>query len=181
MKKRIALIALVAVMVFVFAACGNKAPETDDTNPGSDIVTDNDDNAQLPNPFTTYETVEAAKGAIGFDFAVPGAPPQGYTLAEISVMQADGSSFAQLIYEDADGKQLTYRVSADTSVTGLDGDYNSYDNERTVTIGELEVVCRGDGDTVSVATWQTDGYSYALMADQPLSEAQLQELIESIL
>ncbi|WP_108722240.1 DUF4367 domain-containing protein [Gorillibacterium timonense] len=142
---------------------------------GKIIINKESKNIQIPDPFVTYDTVEAARKAMGVTFAVPSELPDSYKQAEISVMS--GTEMAQIIYRDGENT-VHYRVSQGTG--NISGDYNVYENTNTVTIGESKVTLKGDKGLVSVASWEAGGFTYCVMADNALSVEKVQTIIKSV-
>ena len=50
----------------------------------------------MPNPFTSYGSIQEARTAFGRDFAVPSLPA-GYRVADIAVAEIQGAKLAQIL------------------------------------------------------------------------------------
>lgn len=71
-------LALCAAMALSLAACGSKAPAQDSTkdtqqSEAEDTVIGGE-NAQIPNPWTEYASIEDVEAAVGFDVTLPELP-----------------------------------------------------------------------------------------------------------
>lgn len=165
MKQIVSFILTGVVILSIFAGCGQKP----DDNPNEDV--------EIPNPFTSYETLDDAKKDFGADFLVPEALPDGFSQSSISIAKSQDSTFAQIIYSSGEGK-ITYRVGEGSQE--LNGDFNQYDNQQTILVGDLSIETNGNGDTISNASWENDGYSYWISASPALTLPEFTSLVESI-
>ncbi len=161
MRKLIAL-ALCAVAALSLAACGEKKEEPAVTG-----------NIQIANPFVDYDSLEEAAKAAGFGMDAP-ARVEGFDETLIQLMSG---KMLQVIYSSGDDRLLVRKAAGSDDISG---DYNSYSREQTLTLDGRTVTLRGDGDTVSVATWTDGGYTYAVDADTPMSVEVITALIAQI-
>lgn len=170
MKKIISLL-LCAVCLFGLAACdGSKAP----VPAGSDEPVGSIE-AQIVNPFVSYDTLEDAAAVTGFDFVVP-ASMDGYTDRNIQVM--DGKMI-QVTFIDERGSMLILRKAAGSD--DISGDYYVYANTKTVTLPNgAEAELRGDETSFQTAVWTAGDYSYAVCSDVPMDEAAMIDLISTL-
>lgn len=125
----------------------------------------------VPNPFITYDSLENAAKAVGFDLPVP-EEFEGLKIAEIRGM---GKEMLEVIYcDDAGDEHFRIRKSPEAD-QDISGDYNTYSKIGEVRTDDSAVEIRGDkDDEVSVAVWSCDGCSYALDAqDHPLTKEML--------
>ena len=160
MKKLISLI-LCTLTLFSLAACGSKSTEKDNT--------------QIPNPFVDCNTLADAAKLAGFDFIVPDTI-DGYTERTI---QAVDKSMIQVIYSSGEDKQLMLRKGAGSE--DISGDYNTYAETNTVSVGTLKVTMKGENSLVSVATWTDGDHAYAVEAQtNPISSDAMSKLIAGI-
>ena len=164
MKKLIA-IALCALCLFSLAACGSKAP----TEEGSAA-------AEIANPFVTYDTIEDACAAAGFDFVAP-ETIEGCPIESIQVMNG---SLIQITYYDADsdGNRVVLRKAA--GVDDISGDYNEYPTVSTVDYNGVNIVMRGENETFSGAIWTADGASYSVQFDLPVVDAAILAVADAV-
>lgn len=133
-----------------------------------------DEIAQIPNPFVSYENIDAAKKALSFNPSVPSYIPTGYEIDEISVIE---DNFLQIIYNNDKGERICYRTAK--SNEDISGDYNTYANEKKITIGDCEITVRGN-ENISGAVWISKDITYSILSDKELSEKEIKEIITSL-
>ena len=110
------------------------------------------------NPFVDCDTAANAEKIAGF----PMDAPETIDGCDAPVIQAVENDTFHYIYSNVDG-------DADVS-----GDYNEYENERTTDDG---VTLRGNGDSVTVAIWSKDGYSYCVRIEGGASAQTVTDLV----
>ena len=80
---------LAVLMILSLAACGSKAPAQDSTKDTQQTEAEDTviggENAQIPNPWTEYASIEDAEAAVGFDVTLPELP-DGYVLSYIQAL-----------------------------------------------------------------------------------------------
>ena len=165
MKKLIA-IALCALCLVSLAACGSKETATGE---GSAEL-------GMANPFVTYDTMEDACKAAGFDFEAP-ETIEGCPIESIQVMN---NSLIQITYydADADGNRVVLRKAA--GVDDISGDYNEYPTVSTLGYNGVNVILRGENDTFSGAIWTADGASYSVRFDIPVVDAAILAIVDAV-
>lgn len=108
----------------------------------------------------------------------------GFTVAEIhnlpfevekTTYYACWKEYAEISYEGTSQTAL-YRVTQGN--TDISGDYNVYDIVKAVQAGDVEVTLKGDTSGYVLAIWQKDGYSYSVAFSSPVTEEQIQSVIE---
>jgi hypothetical protein len=130
---------------------------------------------QIPNPLVNYNTVNEARKAAGFDFAVPAIVPDGYKMGDIIVISND---VAEIFYKNGDN-QILYRTAKENA--DISGDYTVYDKVKAFTVGNSDITIKGNaGDNVNLATWTRDGVSFSLSFDQGVDQKVLSTMIRSI-
>lgn len=185
MKKTIAIL-LAAVTLLGLAACAGDAPAQDAapetkaqtvtqtaTEPEIEAGPMQGGLVQIANPFVDYDTLEEAAKQTGFALTVPEVV-EGYAERTIQVMD---NTMLQVIYWNGDSRLFVRKAAGSEDISG---DYNTYDDVQTVTVGDREVSLQGSGGTYSLAAWVADGYTYAVMADEPLTAEALTALISGI-
>lgn len=175
MKKLVAI--TMCVMTLSLTACGNttSAKENPQNQTKSEVSTE--EAVQIPNPFVDCKTVEEAETIAGFKAAVPEKMPDGYTQETIRAVEHD---LIELIYEN--GKK-SIRIRKGKGSGDIGGDYNSYKENNTVTIGKFQVSIKGNDGKVSVAVWEDGEYSFAVSADPAeggLRSSEISDIISSI-
>ena len=101
--------------------------------------------------------------------------PEGF---EAVLYQAIPGQLAEVRFSGG-GDTLIYRVGLGTE--DMSGDYNVYPAVQTVEEGGVSVTCKGDGDTVSLALWSRDGYSFSLASGRGLDVAAVRAAVSGTL
>lgn len=83
---------------------------------------------------------------------------------------------AQISYSGG-GESLVYRVSRGGEDNS--GDYNEYENIKSLDIDGVSVTLKGNGEAYSLAVWQSGGLSFSLSAEGAMSEETLREIISA--
>ena len=181
--KKILAVLLCAMCVFSLAACVSKAPVEQTETGGSaemldgpgEIVEGSGELVGIANPFVDYDTLEEACSVAGFDFSVPDTI-EGYPTRHIQVM--DGKMI-QVVYINEKGDMIFLRKAAGSE--DISGDYTIYATTKTVTFANgAEAEARGDDELFSAAVWTAGDYTYAVDLDQPMDEAALVALLNTI-
>lgn len=128
----------------------------------------------IPSPLVNYSTLDEARKAIGFTFAVPRALPAGYQMKDIIVIS---NNLAEIFYLKGDS-QIIYRTAKGNA--DISGDYNAYDKVRTIAVGNIQITVKGKSDSIKLATWTNDGTSFSLSFDEAVNEKALSTIIKSI-
>lgn len=181
------MIALSAALVLSLAACGSQPKDmTDDSSDTEKIVTDAEpstaedsfsENVEIPNPFVDCDSLSEAVNIVGFDVVVPDSI-DGYPEKYIRAIATDERKMAEVVYENDDENEIRIRKALGSE--DISGDYNLYDQNNTVMVGELEVVMKGNGDTISLATWTNSDYTYSVYASAGISSEAISDLIAAI-
>ncbi|MGE1063585.1 stalk domain-containing protein [Megasphaera paucivorans] len=129
---------------------------------------------EIPNPLINYSTLDEARKAIGFTFAVPTILPDGYQMKDIIVIN---NNLVEIFYLKGDS-QIIYRTAKGNA--DISGDYNGYDKVKTVTVGNAKITVKGKSDSIKLATWRKDGASFSLSFDEAVNEKALSTIIKSI-
>lgn len=178
MKKNL-MIAFSAALVLSLAACGGKQTTPDNTaaETAQSENTSVEDKAEIPNPFSEYDTVEEAAEAAGFDITVPDTI-DGYPEKIIRALITDDSKMIEVIYRNDEGSEI--RIRKAPGAEDISGDYNEYQQSSRLMVGEMEVTVKGNDDTVSLATWTDNGFTYSVTASTGITSEALSDLIASI-
>ncbi|WP_196591925.1 stalk domain-containing protein [Pectinatus frisingensis] len=129
---------------------------------------------EIPSPLVNYSTLDEARKAIEFTFAVPTILPDGYQMKDIIVIN---NKLVEIFYLKGDSR-IIYRTAKGHS--DISGDYNVYDKVKTVTVGNTPITVKGKSDSINLATWTKDGASFSLSLDQAVNERALSTIIRSI-
>lgn len=138
-----------------------------------------DENTQIPNPFTEYNSIDDAKKALSFEPKLPTAVPNGYKITYIATM---GANFLDVRYTNGD-KEIMYRTSVGSD--DISGDCNVYSDVSSVKIGDVTVTMRqnikgGESRALSGAVWQDNGMTYSLSSDAGLTDKDMTDIILNI-
>lgn len=134
---------------------------------------DSEDGVQIPNPFTSYKTLDEAKKAVVFDVKVPKNIPSGYEMQEVQTM---GNDFIQVFYTKGE-KEILYRMAKGSE--DISGDYNNYKTTKDIKVGDLTVTVRGN-ENIAGAVWKSGEFTYSVMFDDEVSETELVKIISSL-
>lgn len=155
------------------------------------------DSAAEGSPYMEVADMEEAETITGFSLEAPELDTAETTEsaedAEADASSSDAGSAAlsrvisvldgtmiEVSYQTSDGVEL-YAVRKAEGEDDISGDYEEYASVAAQTIGGRAVTLKGDGETVSVAVWQQEGYSYALCAENsPMTREEAAALIEAI-
>lgn len=130
--------------------------------------------SQIPNPLVSYSTLEEARKAIGFSFAVPTRLPANYQRKDIIVIDGD---LAEIFYRNGN-KNILYRTAKGNS--DISGDYTVYEEVKTAEIGNMKVTMKGKGSLINLALWTKGGISYSLNFDEACDLKSVTSIIDSI-
>lgn len=175
MKKqnKLLTLALCAALTCSLAACGGNSGNTaqkSDQKASTSAVSDA--STQIANPFVVCKDLDEAAKVAGFSMTVP-EEVKGYALEEISAIE---KNMIQVIYQNGDA---TIYLRKGLGSEDISGDYNQYQEEKTVKIGENTVTMKGKDGKVMVAVWNADGYAYAVDATG-ITQDEMTTLVEGI-
>ncbi len=139
---------------------------TDNTEKKSEAV-------EIPNPLTEHKTLAELEKTVGFAVTLP-TVDQAY--AATAFIDIAGETADVRFTSGAD--EIMFRKAKGTE--DISGDYNTYKETKTVTVKDVAVTVKGN-DGIHVATWQKDGFTYALSSTQTLTEDALIAMIDGLL
>src|SRR5665648_50430 len=84
---------------------------------------------------------------------------------------------AQIMYS-GEGNTLAFRMSAGSKDNS--GDPGEYSNKQTISIGDIVVTLKGQGEIYKLAIWQTKGYSYSLNVSNGISQEEMVNIVKSV-
>jgi hypothetical protein len=154
--KKLFLIVVCAVMAVLLAACGAQSLSGDSQPGEQEQAGGNLGGVQIPNPFTDCETIEEAEDLAGFDIALPGSLPEGYSRSAIRAVK-DG--MIEIIYTNGNDE---IRIRKGMGSEDISGDYSEYGETGTEMVGGLKVTMKGSGGKVNAASWQSGGYAFSV-------------------
>ena len=172
------------VSMMALTACGAQKTETAGSSAGtiSDSHNVSTSSAAIADPFTEVSGMKEAAAMTGFNLTLPEAP-EDYPDQIIRVMNTSMIEviFANNANETEDKIDEGFRVRKEKTDEDISGDYNEYETVTAVHIGDYDVTEKGNGDTISVATWKSDGYSYAIDAEyHPMTAEEMAAVVQSV-
>lgn len=165
MKKILSLV-LVLALVLALAACGAAAT----------LPTDEDNIQQIPNPWLDVVTMDEAEALLGYGMTVP-ETVAGLSQSAIRALN-DSDKILEVQYGGESGDRASLRKG--TGSEDISGDSTDYAKTETVTLGDITVTEKGDGENVFSAVWTKGDYSYAFFSTIGVSAEALSELIAGI-
>lgn len=132
----------------------------------------------LANPWQECASMAQAESLAGFSLAISdSALPEGYG-PEAACIQAIEGSMLEVNYNGERGGSVCLRKAVGTD--DVSGDYNSYDLTQTSRIAGQDVTLRGAENAWYVATWTSDGYSFAVVSTSALTTSQVEALVAGL-
>ena len=129
----------------------------------------------LANPWQECASMAQAESLAGFSLAISdSALPEGYG-PEATCIQAIEGSMLEVNYNGELGGSVCLRKAVGTD--DVSGDYNSYDLTQTSCIAGQDVTLRGAENAWYLATWTSDGYSFAVVSTSALTTSQVEALV----
>ena len=132
----------------------------------------------LANPWQECASMVQAESLAGFSLAISdSALPEGYG-PEAACTQAIEGSMLEVNYNGERGGSVCLRKAVGTD--DVSGDYNSYNLTQTSCIAGQDVTLRGAENAWYVATWTSDGYSFAVVSTSALTTSQVEALVAGL-
>lgn len=179
MKKKLMLImALAVIAVSALVGCTQTQANAELTkNSSSDTQqsSDTQENLQIATPFTEVNNLAELSGKAGFEVK----EPQNISDNILSTSYiAFNDGMAEIIYQIGDEKRIVFRKAkqSDEYGTNISGNYNTFSDEKNAGV----VTLKGNDGKYSVALWQKGDFVYSYDTDEPLSEADILEVVSSI-
>jgi hypothetical protein len=111
---------------------------------------------EIPSPWIDFDTIADAEKLAGFPLTLPSKIPEGYTQKTIEAVE---NQSLQVIYENDENGIAIRKAKGSEDISG---DYNEYSENKTLTVGNLQVSTKGNNGKVNVATWVDGEYTYAV-------------------
>lgn len=136
--------------------------------------TDQDYIPGMPNPFIDCTTLKEAGSIAGFSMNAP-KKIKGYGKQDISAIK---NSLIQIIY--GSGKKALYirKAAGDSDISG---DYNRYEEQKSVKIKGLQITLRGAKGRVNTAVWTNGDYSYSVFTQSAISSERIKKIIKDVI
>ena len=131
-----------------------------------------DEDVQIPNPLTEHETLADLAKTVGFEVTLP-AVDKAYQ--ETAFIDISGET-ADVRFADGEDT-ITFRKAKGSD--DISGDYNTYDENKTITVKGVSVSVKGN-DGINTATWQKDGFTYSFSSDKAMTQDALVKAIENL-
>lgn len=131
---------------------------------------------ELPNPWTAADSLEDAAALAGFSLALP---DRGDDEETISVLTGGEHALIEVRRKSGERQVCIRKGQGDGDISG---DYNVYAETETVSVGAGTAELRGDGDTVSLATWTEGAYAYSIgvCGGDGLDRAEMEAMIAAV-
>lgn len=131
-----------------------------------------DEDVQIPNPLTEHETLADLAKTVGFEVTLP-AVDKAYQ--ETAFIDISGET-ADVRFADGEDT-ITFRKAKGSD--DISGDYNTYDENKTITVKGVSVSVKGN-DGINTATWQKDGFTYSFSSNKAMTQDALVKAIENL-
>ena len=131
-----------------------------------------DEDVQIPNPLTEHETLADLAKIVGFEVTLP-AVDKAYQ--ETAFIDISGET-ADVRFADGEDT-ITFRKAKGSD--DISGDYNTYDENKTITVKGISVSVKGN-DGINTATWQKDGFTYSFSSNKAMTQDALVKAIENL-
>lgn len=131
----------------------------------------------LPDPFIPYSTLPDLKAAAPFAVKSPQLLPTN--CRERYMAMLNNKNLIQIFYSN-DDQTIVYRMAVLEEGRDISGDYTNYDKEDTLAVGDKEILVKGKDDTIHVALWNDDHFSYSLSFSKGISQKLLVDILENI-
>lgn len=177
--KKLLIFPITAAMLLSLVACAQSAkPDASLDTPAQEQTVSG--STQIPNPWESYDTADAAANAAGFTLTAPEAI-SGSSAKTYQVMNSgDGEVIFAILFETgADGERAAYIRKA-PGTDDISGDYNDYAETETLDVNSRSVTMKGNDGLVNLALWTDGGYSYALNVSEGLSRSDIAALVAEI-
>ena len=168
MKKTVTSIICTLILTLALAACGAGNGRTADK--------ENGENVQIPAPWTDYNSVEEAEAQAGFDITAP----ERIGNYEFDFARVFDDGMLELIYTGTGGDSVSVRKAEGKG--DISGDYNEYAESDVLEAGGVTVTAKGNGEGISLALWEADGYTYSMSAGETaLTESDVVEAVSAVM
>lgn len=132
------------------------------------------DNTEIPNPITEHKTIEELNNVVGFDVKLPKVGND----YKITFMSNISDDLAQVVYNNG-SNEITYRMAKGND--DISGDYNVYNDTKTVEIKGAKVTLKGNDGKYNVAVWSKGDYTYSLGSyNESMTENGICAVVESV-
>lgn len=177
--ERMAIAVMLVVSLVAAPLGGCKAQgDANEGSTGTSADANRSQAEQVANPWVDCPSLDEAESVAGFQASMPAAL-DGYGDASF---QAVSGETIQATYGDTAAASAPVACVRKSLGEGQDvsGDYNDYPDSGTVDVEGAEVSLRGSGGSWSAATWDRDGFSYAITLTGGQDESWFSSVVDSV-
>ncbi len=138
------------------------------------FVQPEDSEVTIANPIVECSNLDEAMTMTGFDIDCPDSI---YGSDTQKVYVIDQQMIEVQYIEGEDEKALIRKAIGSEDISG---DFNSYDTEKTEIVNGADITIKGNGNLYYLATWTSQGYSYAIIVTDGMDEERLINIIENV-
>ncbi|MBQ1407216.1 MAG: hypothetical protein IIY88_03685 [Eubacterium sp.] len=182
--KKILTFGLACTMILVLAACESLIPapvippdEASGTEESAESSAEG--NMNMPNPWVECVTLEEAVKLAGFNMEVP-AMIEGYSSNMIQAMKGEMIQVFYYAGDPDDEESANVLIRKGKGTDDISGDYNSYSEEKTLSLHGVDVYVGGVDGLIYKSTWTQDGYAYSITGDTGIALAMIDSLVETV-
>ena len=136
-----------------------------------------DQDEQIANPMQQVTDMDEAQRLTGFRLD---APEKLGEYSNRSIIVYD-KTMIEADYMNEDGSITGFCVRKAAGTDDVSGDYNEYPSVKAESINGCKVTLKGSDNTISLAVWTANGYSYSLSAmSQPVELSEMKNMISEI-
>ena len=129
---------------------------------------------QIPNPFIETETLRDAVKEAGFELEIP----ESFNGSVRYIYRVMKEQMIEIICVDENNEEIA-RIRKGTGSDDISGDYNEYPDV-TMDNSLRNITFKGTDKKYVLATWQENGYSYAVSVTEGKTLDEMQELLKLI-
>ena len=176
--KKILYTLLSTLFVLSVVSCGS----TNEVNKVEEETMERPVIIGMANPFVTSDSIEESEKLAVFTLALPSEDmlPDWVTLSTYRSSVVN-MKLIEVIYSEDDTYQREIRIRKGlTDKEEISGDYNSYEKEKNLTMGDLKVTTYSNADLIYLATWNNGEYKYSISSTDGFTLDVLTSFIDSI-
>ena len=146
----------------------------------SDFTEDAPPMIEEATPYQEVGSLQAASSLAGFEMIVPKNQISEYEVAYL-VYHGDGIAMIEVNYKAENGTDRGYYVRKAKGNEDISGDYNTYASTDIEKRDGRVITLKGYDGKWSLATWSTNGYSYAIgLQNQSMDKETILALVKEI-
>ncbi len=158
--KHLARILAALMVIMCLFGCQEKQPEQQEE--------------QIPTPFTEEETLAAAFEKVGFELSLPANFKPNLILAY------EGNMLHTEVKGEDDSYLYIRKAPADPATPDISGDFNDYGRSEKVVMNGQNVTIRMDKGKIHVAYWTDGAYSYCIGTSAGMTVDEVIDFVEQI-